>query len=127
MLFYSQRPDGTLDPKSKHGGCPVLAGTKWAANLWIWNRVRLGYPRAPRKTGAAQFDASRGVGRDRMKKGGAVGASAGAPPPGGEPRQPVALFKNVDVPGGRLFYAGSTFMGDIEPGASLRCGAFVVP
>ena len=22
-----------------HGGCPVLEGTKWASNLWIWNKA----------------------------------------------------------------------------------------
>ena len=39
ILFYSQHPDGVHDPSSLHGGCPVLEGTKWAANLWIWNKV----------------------------------------------------------------------------------------
>lgn len=29
VLFYSQLPNGEQDPMSKHGGCPVLAGTKW--------------------------------------------------------------------------------------------------
>lgn len=29
VLFYSQLPNGELDPMSKHGGCPVLSGTKW--------------------------------------------------------------------------------------------------
>jgi len=38
ILYYSQKPSGELDPLSKHGGCPVLSGTKWAANLWIWNK-----------------------------------------------------------------------------------------
>jgi hypothetical protein len=39
ILFYSQNPSGQHDRNSLHGGCPVLAGTKWAANLWIWNKV----------------------------------------------------------------------------------------
>lgn len=30
LLFYDQLPDGELDEKSFHGGCPVLGGTKWA-------------------------------------------------------------------------------------------------
>ena len=30
VLFYSQLPDGSKDPMAKHGGCPVLNGTKWA-------------------------------------------------------------------------------------------------
>ena len=39
ILFYSQHPDGTLDNMATHGGCPVLEGTKWASNLWIWNKA----------------------------------------------------------------------------------------
>jgi prolyl 4-hydroxylase len=42
VLFYSQKPNGELDPMSLHGGCPVLEGTKWGANLWIWNKRRHG-------------------------------------------------------------------------------------
>ncbi|KAG6964002.1 hypothetical protein JG688_00007894 [Phytophthora aleatoria] len=42
VLFYSQKPNGELDPMSLHGGCPVLEGTKWGANLWVWNRRRHG-------------------------------------------------------------------------------------
>lgn len=40
ILFYSQRPDGHLDVNSLHGACPVLKGTKWGANLWVWNACR---------------------------------------------------------------------------------------
>lgn len=40
ILFYSQRPDGKLDENSLHGACPVLKGTKWGANLWVWNACR---------------------------------------------------------------------------------------
>jgi len=40
LLFYSQSPAGRLDPNSYHGGCPVIRGTKWASNVWIWNRKR---------------------------------------------------------------------------------------
>ncbi|KAG7399491.1 hypothetical protein PHYBOEH_008726 [Phytophthora boehmeriae] len=42
VLFYSQKPNGELDPMSLHGGCPVLEGTKWGANLWVWNKRRYG-------------------------------------------------------------------------------------
>jgi hypothetical protein len=42
ILFYSQHPDQTADLSSLHGGCPVLKGQKWAANLWVWNRPRNG-------------------------------------------------------------------------------------
>ena len=40
ILFYSQKPDGELDRNSLHGACPVLKGTKWGANLWVWNACR---------------------------------------------------------------------------------------
>jgi hypothetical protein len=49
VLFYSQLPDGRKDPKARHGGCPVLTGTKWAANLWIWNTPRKNHKGARRQ------------------------------------------------------------------------------
>ena len=51
VLFYSQYPNGALDQKSFHGGCPVLGGTKWAANLWAWNAPRPEYDGAPLREG----------------------------------------------------------------------------
>ena len=47
LLFYSQQPDGSLDEMSFHGGCPVLDGIKWAANVWIWNGCRYGVCKNP--------------------------------------------------------------------------------
>ena len=65
ILFYSQHPDGSLDRSSKHGGCPVLKGTKWAAaftsdqdsirrcntelvrGVVSWAFVRIGVTRCP--------------------------------------------------------------------------------
>lgn len=47
VLFYSQHPNGTADESSLHGGCPVLSGEKWAANLWVWNAPRGGFPGSP--------------------------------------------------------------------------------
>lgn len=47
VLFYSQDPDGNMDRMAKHGGCPVLKGTKWAANLWVWNTPRSNFKGAP--------------------------------------------------------------------------------
>jgi len=47
VLFYSQEPDGKPDHASLHGGCPVISGEKWAANLWVWNAPRGGFPGAP--------------------------------------------------------------------------------
>ena len=35
MLFYTLRPDGSHDPFSLHGSCPVISGTKWISQQWI--------------------------------------------------------------------------------------------
>jgi prolyl 4-hydroxylase len=37
IVFYSLKPDGSGDRFSLHSACPVLEGTKWAANKWVWN------------------------------------------------------------------------------------------
>jgi len=40
VLLYSMLPDGTLDPNSLHGACPVEHENeeKWEAKKWIWNK-----------------------------------------------------------------------------------------
>ena len=55
VLFYSQFPNGEQDPMSLHGGCPVLKGDKWAANLWTWSAIREGYDGAPNKPEIAKL------------------------------------------------------------------------
>eukprot|EP01061_Rhynchopus_euleeides_P015297 TRINITY_DN2614_c0_g1_i2.p1 TRINITY_DN2614_c0_g1~~TRINITY_DN2614_c0_g1_i2.p1 ORF type:complete len:356 (+),score=110.68 TRINITY_DN2614_c0_g1_i2:113-1180(+) len=35
ILLYDMRPDRSLDPYSLHGGCDVLAGTKWGGVVWF--------------------------------------------------------------------------------------------
>ncbi|KAG6704735.1 hypothetical protein I3842_07G147600 [Carya illinoinensis] len=35
LLFWSMRPDATLDPLSLHGSCPVIRGNKWSATKWM--------------------------------------------------------------------------------------------
>ncbi|XP_030527310.2 probable prolyl 4-hydroxylase 3 isoform X1 [Rhodamnia argentea] len=35
LLFWSMRPDATLDPSSLHGGCPVINGNKWSSTKWM--------------------------------------------------------------------------------------------
>ncbi|KAG0600716.1 hypothetical protein M758_11G055700 [Ceratodon purpureus] len=35
LLFWSMKPDASLDPTSLHGGCPVINGTKWSATKWL--------------------------------------------------------------------------------------------
>ena len=42
------------DWHSKHGGCPVIKGQKWAANLWVWNGPRNGYWRKNAVTGKSE-------------------------------------------------------------------------
>ena len=56
VLFYSQHPNGTLDPLSYHGGCPVLRGTKLAANLWTWSAIRPEFDGGPIRDGAVVSD-----------------------------------------------------------------------
>lgn len=43
VLFYSQDAAGRTDPYSMHGGCPVIKGTKWSANKWVWNQPKMGF------------------------------------------------------------------------------------
>ena len=35
VFWRHQRPDGTSDPKTLHGGAPVIRGKKTAINLWL--------------------------------------------------------------------------------------------
>ncbi|KAL9257240.1 putative prolyl 4-hydroxylase 9 [Drosera capensis] len=35
LLFYSLFVNGTIDPSSLHGSCPVVKGEKWVATKWI--------------------------------------------------------------------------------------------
>merc|ERR1712039_386320 len=40
-VFYHQEPmTGKLLIEAQHGACPSVAGTKWGANLWLWNKAR---------------------------------------------------------------------------------------
>ena len=39
VIFYSLMPSGELDYSSQHIGCNVTAGTKWAANFWLWSQA----------------------------------------------------------------------------------------
>ncbi|CAA6673528.1 unnamed protein product [Spirodela intermedia] len=35
LLFWSMKPDATLDELSLHGGCPVIKGNKWSSTKWM--------------------------------------------------------------------------------------------
>ncbi|XP_011001658.1 PREDICTED: probable prolyl 4-hydroxylase 9 [Populus euphratica] len=39
LLFYSLFPNGTIDPTSLHGSCPVIKGVKWVATKWIRDQI----------------------------------------------------------------------------------------
>jgi len=39
ILWYNLLPNGLVDLRSLHSGCPVLEGTKWSANKWVWNKA----------------------------------------------------------------------------------------
>ncbi|XP_008792661.2 probable prolyl 4-hydroxylase 9 [Phoenix dactylifera] len=40
LLFYSLFTNGTIDPTSLHGSCPVIKGEKWVATKWIRDRTK---------------------------------------------------------------------------------------
>ncbi|CAJ1341110.1 unnamed protein product, partial [Effrenium voratum] len=54
ILFYSLYSSGELDTFSWHCACPVVQGTKWAANSWAWNQPISTGPFARRKPKTAQ-------------------------------------------------------------------------
>lgn len=35
FLFWNVRPDGSIDPNSRHAGMPVQKGQKWLASKWL--------------------------------------------------------------------------------------------
>ncbi|XP_045787209.1 probable prolyl 4-hydroxylase 10 [Trifolium pratense] len=35
LLFWSMKPNGTVDPSSLHGACPVIKGDKWSLTKWM--------------------------------------------------------------------------------------------
>ncbi|XP_057816020.1 prolyl 4-hydroxylase 1 isoform X2 [Cryptomeria japonica] len=39
ILFWSMGLDGSVDPKSIHGGCEVSGGVKWSATKWMRERI----------------------------------------------------------------------------------------
>ena len=39
-FWYNLRRNGSGDPRTLHGGCPVAFGSKWIANKWIRERAQ---------------------------------------------------------------------------------------
>jgi len=35
LLFWSVAPDGSIDHRALHTGCPVVRGVKWTATIWV--------------------------------------------------------------------------------------------
>ncbi|GMI36985.1 hypothetical protein TeGR_g3804, partial [Tetraparma gracilis] len=123
VLFYSQHPDGRPDKRSKHGGCPVLDDgggeqPKWAANLWVWNAPRMGYPEAPNKEGWSGEKAKKSKSK-KVKEGTKKEEAAAAD------GQKLVVFANkggkyVDA---KLYYE-DTYWGDLGEGDSHRVNSF---
>lgn len=40
VLWWNKREDGSVDWRSKHVGCPVVRGVKWAATRWMHDSTR---------------------------------------------------------------------------------------
>ena len=36
-FWYDLQSDGKREQKSMHGGCPVLKGSKWILNKWMYS------------------------------------------------------------------------------------------
>eukprot|EP00617_Octactis_speculum_P018039 CAMPEP_0185760138 /NCGR_PEP_ID=MMETSP1174-20130828/18987_1 /TAXON_ID=35687 /ORGANISM="Dictyocha speculum, Strain CCMP1381" /LENGTH=278 /DNA_ID=CAMNT_0028440823 /DNA_START=807 /DNA_END=1643 /DNA_ORIENTATION=- len=114
ILFYSQHPNGTHDPNSRHGGCPVREGTKWAANLWIWNQARAGYPLAPVKRSARGLDRKESVQRDRLL----------TQAKGLQDASTRATFRNVDGPPDALLLYEKQLWDDFPRGKTITVNTF---
>ena len=37
LFWYNMLPSGNGDLRTLHAGCPVLIGSKWVSNKWIFN------------------------------------------------------------------------------------------
>ena len=101
VLFYSQHPNGVQDKSVLHGGCPVLNGTKWAANLWVWNAPRTGNKNAPRRSDV---------------------------PPEPNPEELYVTFRNDNndprYDKAEIFYKDHRNFGSLGPGKSFRAHTY---
>jgi len=98
ILFYSQHPNGRVDAASLHGGCPVLAGTKWAANFWFWNGPAAGY---------------------------AATLANGTVIEVWDPSPRVVTFTNRDWPGAARLYWETSFVAELPVGQSLKVSTYI--
>ncbi|RRT61315.1 hypothetical protein B296_00029542 [Ensete ventricosum] len=57
VLFFSLHINGTTDPASLHGSCPVIEGEKWSAPKWIHVRS-FDNPQRRRRTSTSGGDCS---------------------------------------------------------------------
>jgi hypothetical protein len=128
VLFYSQHPDGRLDPASLHGGCPVLQGSKWAANLWVWNGPRMPYLLQNRRRQAKKdrFSASLGSSQHQQVLHQQEEQEEMAPSPLDE-TSVQAIFENYDANGRemKLLWQGTEEMGSLVAGEALHMNSYV--
>eukprot|EP01038_Epipyxis_sp_PR26KG_P012077 gene12077-16162_t len=96
ILFYSQYSDGRPNYLSKHGGCPVIEGQKWASNLWVWNGPRNGYWNKNAITGKNERPALQSV---------------------------SASFESIDVIGAKLYWEDQLWE-ELNPGRPIKVNTF---
>lgn len=68
VLFYSLLPDGNSDDMSLHAGMPVIEGTKYICNLWVWDPSRNGRLVYRAKDNHYFDDNNRKAGKDPRRK-----------------------------------------------------------
>lgn len=112
VLFYSQFADGSVDQLSLHGGCPVIEGQKWAANLWVWNGPRVGYAASPKPNpGKPKLAGHKEIPRRESKS-----ASPNQNPP------VSATFYSVDRE--VVLYWETNLWGTLIPGVEMKVKTF---
>lgn len=117
ILFYSQQPNGEVDNMSIHGGCPVIHGTKWAANLWVWNGPRNGYMIRDEGTGKMRRKTAeeRLAGVDQQQQIQSQQTDMSRP----------VTFINIDVTAEAILYWEDQLWSKMEIGTTIDVNSFV--
>lgn len=129
VLFYSQHPNGQVDLSSLHGGCPVLQGTKWAANLWVWNGPRMPYLLQARRREQSKKNSifsklSRWIGWMLTTS---SSATTEVTPTPHDDTSVLAIFRNdrMDVEELKLYWQGQEEMGSLGLGQEIHLNSYV--
>jgi len=48
LFWFNLNPDGSIEARTVHGGCPVLYGNKWVANKWVRSNAQMFTYECPR-------------------------------------------------------------------------------